>query len=480
MSENESIRYRTAKKWRIRLFPLASAVNNAFYLLMMYISYLTAGGYGLLVAVSGAILTGTRIFDGITDPICAFITDRVNTKHGKVRILQWIGWGVMSLACFLMFFVGIGHGAVVFTVLYMLYILGYTIFGVATNTGYPIITTDPKQRPLLARWNTLYTMIIMMGGNMVIMSAVLPLFGNEYSIPMLQATCLGIIVISAILLVLSNLAIAPYDKPENFEVGAKREKPIGLKDCWALLKDNRALQMFIIAASSDKLALTTASNTAFTTLLFGVLIGNMSLSAIMSALTLPLSLVGAVLATRMASRKGNKYALTYWTWFAIAFAALGAVVYAVVPLNNVFKSIVPTVLFLAVTILRQLGQNGISACTQAMLADVADYEASRSGNFLPGTVAACYSFVDKLVSSLATTVAGLALSAVGYVSVMPQPTDAATSATIPFVIIMTLGLPILGWLCTILAMKWYPLTKEKMVEVQQKNNELREAARTAE
>lgn len=480
MSENESIRYRTAKPWQIRVYPLASAVNNTFYLLMMYISYLTAGGYGILVAVSGMILTGTRIFDGITDPICAFITDRVNTKHGKVRVLQWIGWGVMSLACFLMFFVGIGHGAIVFTILYMLYIVGYTIYGVATNTGYPIITTDPKQRPLLARWNTLYTMILLMGGNMVIMAAVLPLFGNEYSIPMLQATCLGVIVISAILLLLSNLAIAPYDKPENFEVGVKREKPIGLKDCWALLKDNRALQMFIVAASSDKLALTTASNTAFVTLLFGVLIGNMGLSSIMSALTMPLSLIGAILATKMAVKKGNKYALTFWTWFAIAFAVAGAVIYMVIPLNTVFKSAVATVLFLLVTIMRQLGQNGTSACTQAMLADVTDYEASRSGNFLPGTVAACYSFVDKLVSSLATTVAGFALAVVGYASTMPQPTDAVTSVTLPFVIIMTLGLPVLGWVCTIVAMKWYPLTKEKMVEVQQKNNELRAAAETAE
>ena len=130
--------------------------------------------------------------------------------------------------------------------------------------------------------------------------------------------------------------------------------------------------------------------------------------------------------------------------------------------------------------MRLLCQNGTSACTTAMLADVTDYEASRSGNFLPGTVGACYSFVDKLISSLATTVAGFALTIVGYASVMPQPTDAATPATLPFVIIMTLELPVLGWLCTIIAMKWYPLTQEKMVEVQQKNNAMRESAKTAQ
>lgn len=476
MSENQTVQYRTAKTWQIRVYPLASATNNAFYLLMMYISYLTAGGYGIAVAVSGMILTATRIFDGITDPICAFISDRINTKFGKVRILQWIGWAVMSVACLAMFFVGIGHGAVVFTILYMLYIVGYTIFGVGTNMGYPIITTNPKQRPILSRWSTVYSLVITMFGSSIIMAAVLPMFGNEYTIPMLQATCVGIVVISALCLFLSNLAIAEYDKPENFTMGKKDDHGISLKDGWELLKGNRALQMFIVAAASDKLALTTAGNTAFATLLFGVLIGNMGLSTILTALTAPISLAGAILSTRMASRKGNKYALTWWTWFAIIFAGISAVAYFVIPLNQVFKSIVPTVVFFALVVLKNLGQNGTSACTQAMLADVADYEISRSGNFMPGTVAACYSFVDKLISSFATTVAGFALTFIGYATAMPQPTDAATGVTLPFVIIMTLGLPILGWLCTIVAMKFYPLTQEKMVEVQQKNNELREAA----
>lgn len=38
-----------------------------------------------------------------------------------------------------------------------------------------------------------------------------------------------------------------------------------------------------------------------------------------------------------------------------------------------------------------------------------------------------------------------------------------------------MGLPILGWLCTLIAMKWYPLDKEKMAEVQEKNAAFRAA-----
>lgn len=471
-----AVQYRTTQPWRLRLYAASSGVGNGFGLLMMYVSYIAAGGYGILVATVGVILTFTRIFDGITDPIVALISDRTNTKYGKIRILQWAGWAVMALSCATLFIFGVGRGIVFFIIIYLVYILGYTMYNVATNIGNMTITNDPKQRPLLARWSTIFTMLVMMGGSSVIMAAFLPMFGGEYTNSMLGFTCIFIIVLTAVLNLIASIAITPADKPENFTVGMGHEKPISLRDCWHLIKSNRALQMYTVAAASDKLALQIAGNTAFNTLLFGVLIGNMGLSTIMSALTMPISLVGAILSTRMAARQGSKHALIYWTWFAIIFAGVGVLFYAFFDLSKVFHSIVITVLFFGLTILRNVGQNGASACGMAMMGDISDYETSMSGKVMPGTVAACYSFIDKIISSLATTIAGFALAAIGYVSVMPQPTDAATPQIRWLVIIMTLCVPMIGWLCTIVAMKFYPLTKEKMVEVQAKVNELRESA----
>lgn len=42
--------------------------------------------------------------------------------------------------------------------------------------------------------------------------------------------------------------------------------------------------------------------------------------------------------------------------------------------------------------------------------------------------------------------------------------------------VLMFGFPILGWICTLVAMRKYPLTKEKMVEVQEKNKEIKDAA----
>ena len=42
-----------------------------------------------------------QILDGITDPLLAFVYDRVNTKFGKLRILMVAGFLIEALALYL-------------------------------------------------------------------------------------------------------------------------------------------------------------------------------------------------------------------------------------------------------------------------------------------------------------------------------------------------------------------------------------------
>ena len=66
-----------------------------------------------------------------------------------------------------------------------------------------------------------------------------------------------------------------------------------------------------------------------------------------------------------------------------------------------------------------------------------------------------------------------ALTAIGYVSAQPQPGDPCTAPVYWMAMFLWMGLPILGWICTLIAMHWYPLTKEKMEEVEQTNARIR-------
>ena len=119
MATTENKIHITCKPWQILLWPLHSTTSSFFYILTMFMGYIATGGYGIAVATAGMIATGTRLFDGIVDPFVAMFTDRIQSKFGRVRILIVLGRGIQALSCFAMYYWGLGGGAGVYTLIYM-------------------------------------------------------------------------------------------------------------------------------------------------------------------------------------------------------------------------------------------------------------------------------------------------------------------------------------------------------------------------
>mgnify|MGYP000642297903 CR=1 FL=1 len=103
-----------------------------------------------------------------------------------------------------------------------------------------------------------------------------------------------------------------------------------------------------------------------------------------------------------------------------------------------------------------------------MVADCSDYETYRSGNYIPGIMGTLFSLVDKLVSSLSATVVGIAVSFVGLES-LPTQYDPYTPGMNRVVIVLFCIIPMVAWAATLIAMKGYSLTGEKMKEIQAVN-----------
>ena len=103
-----------------------------------------------------------------------------------------------------------------------------------------------------------------------------------------------------------------------------------------------------------------------------------------------------------------------------------------------------------------------------MVADCSDYETYRSGNYIPGIMGTLFSLVDKLVSSLSATVVGIAVSFVGLQS-LPTQYDPYTPGMNVVVIVLFCVIPMVAWAATLIAMKGYALTGEKMKEIQAVN-----------
>lgn len=473
-SQADGVQYKRAKMWQIALSQLTGAGQMCFYMLMTYATYIGNVNYGILVAVTGVIITASRIFDGITDPICAYIIERFNSKHGKIRIFMLLGWLIMALATTAMCNWGAGHlsgagGLIFFIVCYMVYIIGYTLVGVSTSITGNVMTNDPKQRPTISVFSTIYSYLspmLLMG---IGTGLLLPMFGNQVSGPYLATFNYVAVGASLFFYLLSCIGIAPYDKPENFEgvslTKSEEEKP-GIKDMWALIKDNKELQRYMVAAVSDKLAQTIGSVSVVTVMLYGIMIQNYGISTIITIVAMLPGIVFAIIGARIAGKHGNKKAMVDWTWVSIVINVIYAAFLLFTDTTQITRAIVPSVIFFLLLFGGNAAKMVVSTATNALRMDIVDYELYRTGRFMPASVSATYSFVDKLVSSLGSTIATGMVALIGYNEVAPQAGDPLTAAVKWMTVILLIGFPILGWICTILAMKKSELSKEKMIEVQ--------------
>ncbi len=67
----------------------------------------------------------------------------------------------------------------------------------------------------------------------------------------------------------------------------------------------------------------------------------------------------------------------------------------------------------------------------------------------------------------------VAIYFVGYVNTVPQKGDPVTVPIFALALFLSFGLPILGFVCNLLAMKNYTLDPETLVKVQAHNQEKR-------
>lgn len=125
----------------------------------------------------------------------------------------------------------------------------------------------------------------------------------------------------------------------------------------------------------------------------------------------------------------------------------------------------------------QGGFQGISGnIVIPMTADCADYEVYRTGRYVPGLMGTLFSFVDKIISSLAPLIAGLVFAACGFTDHNPVMGDIVTPQLRLGVAFLAYGILILGLICNLIAMKFYPLSKEKMAELQNEIVAIKEKA----
>ena len=482
-SGNDTVQYRKAKLWQIILVAFNAFNGMAVYFLIGLASYSASIGYGIATVAVGGLLTFTRIFDAITDPLLAFIYDRFNTRFGKVRPLMLIGWAIQTagLVCMFNFFSSKGHGIPTFLGFYLLYVIGYTIVNMTAQTLPALMTNDPKQRPTVGVWQTVLNYLTPMALNIIVYTKLMPAMGGSFNQEFLNVTTWMCVAISFVGVLLVCIGISEYDRPENFR-GIRNER-LKVRDMLDVLKNNRPLQSYILSAASDKIAQQASSASIVSTMLNGILIGDMGLATTLSMIGMLPSILFAAYGARYAGRHGHKESIVTWTRNCI-FANIAIILFFVLVRRTAgTASIAVMGVTMILYVLLTFVSNGFAMCVTTantgFMADIIDYEMDRSGKYIPAVISGTYSLVDKIVSSFSAAIATGCVALIGYTATMPQPGDPATSGVFWMTMFLRYGLAILGWICTLLAMRRCGLTREEMVHVQKRIEDKKAAAKHA-
>ncbi|MBQ6845466.1 MAG: MFS transporter [Agathobacter sp.] len=476
-----------AKMYQLALFPMNNGATNVYFVLIL--SYIaTFGNTVLAIAMMFAttMITVMRVFDAVTDPIIGALMDRTNGKFGKFRPFMVLGNLIMAFSAFMLYCITpmisedmMWLRYIAFVGLYMIWVIGYTFQTSVTRSAQSVLTNDPKQRPLFTIFNTIGSMAGM--GLMQVLAPVLRSAIGDYDTPDFYMFFAPIgIVISIVLTILAVIGIWEKDNAKYFGIGGKQEavKP---SEYVAIIKANKPMQRLMVAGGTCKLALSIATNMTVLCMLYGCMMGNYD------GLYLPMMVLGYVfsapffaLTVSTSQKKGQKASLQKYVGVALACYVVVLVLLIMWEPGNPARNLsimgpdglslnLYTIVFILFFGLGYGAYYSTADMPIPMVADCADYETYRSGKYIPGIMGTLFSLVDKLVSSLAATVVGVAVSIIGLEN-LPVAETPYSEGMNWVVIALFCIVPMVAWAITLLAMRGYELSGPRMKEIQAINN----------
>ncbi|OLA08473.1 MAG: glucuronide permease, partial [Clostridiales bacterium 42_27] len=474
--------------WRIAGYALNNTATNVYLMMMNYATYYLMGWVGVGMMVASSLTMMMRIWDGVTDPFVGFMVDKTNGKFGKNRPFIVIGQIILCVTSWVAFHVTHklpqGVRFPFYVVVLMVYYLGYTCQCVVTKSAQSCVTNDPKQRPMFASFDGVYNTLVF-----AILGIIIPRIANSYndvggyaSLEFFDTLWKMTAIMSAIFTIIAVISIAPKDRSEFFGTG--KPVKVGLKDYWDTLKNNRAIQMLVLSAKLGS----SAKSSAVMVAMFACIAGsNLLQSNVTGLVIIPSTIVCFLFISFFATRLGQRKAMLIGSVGGLITNGILAALWLFGdpttmtsnPETGALNWGYFLIIYLVFTIITA-GFQGISGnIVIPMTADCADYEVYRTGKYVPGLMGtlfsfvdklvssfALFSFVDKLVSSFAPMVAGIMFSMCGFTDHNPVMGDPVTPGLRMGVVFCAYGMIMIGLVCNLIAMKFYPLTKEKMEEIQ--------------
>jgi Na+/melibiose symporter-like transporter len=454
--------------------------------------YADSEGFGLGLAFVGLVLVLARVFDGVTDPIVGFLSDRLRTRWGRRKPFVLLGMPIYIFGICMLFIppitfrevslLGLTFSSGYPWMLMMLVVtyVGSTIKDVPYSAWGAELSPDYHERTLVTSWREGFAVTGSLVGAFT--PAIIFFFGYSKPTDAVYFLSLAIAIIMPILVI-----NAVFSVPE-FKVTETKKDDLSLKDSLKYVWKNEPYRRLVIAflfstigaAMTNTLSFFFVKHVLLAGDLFGFYLAPYFLSQLIA---IPLWFK---LSRRIGKHRATMVAIGWYALWAslIPLIAIAPLVwFDAFQISNLLTFLpeeayassaayfegIPTgkfLFFIVIMCLKGSSIGALSALPYAMAADVVDLDSSMTGKRQGGAYFSIWSMTRKLAYALGLFI-GTGLVVFWGFDSLADPRDTTNT---PFSLLMlAVTYSIIPALFKFVAMPlfWnYPLTEQKVAEVQ--------------
>ena len=448
----------TLEAW---VFGVGNIANNLIFMLVtMFMMFFFTNVMGLDPVVAGTIFMVARLVDALTDPVMGWIIDHTNTKHfGKYRGFIHFGAPLLGVVVVALFTVpGFSTaGKILYAyIIYILYSLCWTVVQVPQLTIPIIMSNNIAKR---TKYQAIFQGVGSIGAAVtsVLAMSIVNANGGMQDPHAWQLVAIVFAVIATVLFELSTLAVRKLDVYNAEAVdrqkrlaAEQKEKKVPLKERVAFLTRNVALFALLISFGTDMFA--NQINSATGTYFFVYnLNGRTDIMSTLSMMSMPVSIAMIFLAGPLVAKFSKKSTICACEVVGIASSLIlllsGGTNIPVVLVTG----IVSTIAFAVCNLM----------CRTALL-DVASYTRWKTGVDAAGLMASTFTFANKLCQAVASFAAGWLLKWIAFDSTLAMQSE----GTLRGLLMIRTLIPVIAFVCTLVAMRFYPIDKKGEEELQ--------------
>ena len=340
--------------------------------------------------------------------------------------------------------------------------VGYSLQATVTKAAQPVLTTDPKQRPLFSVFDTIFTNVIVFTlGQMFVSQILLPKYDEKFQISFYKEFVTIIIVVSVVFTIFAVIGIAEKDNEIYFGLGDTTVETKGLKDYWGILKGNKPFVLLISASALAKFGSMLFQDATIVVMLYGIVLGSYGLSGTVAGYMLVPQILIIFGLSYIAGRKGQRFTyLTSTIITSIALALLGALLMTSNTLEIAGSGKWP--IFVIIILAVRIFAGYPSTVSLTMTADVSEYETARSGRYVSGMMGTMFSLTDSIASSLTPIVVNWVVASIGFRESLPTIDTPYSNNIFTGVMIIFILIPLVLYIIITLLISRYPLNAKAM------------------